>query len=150
MFRPRGFTLIEVMITVAIVAILAAIAIPSYSEYVQRARISDAVSTLSDMRVKMEQYFQDNRSWAPPGPAAQPCTGGTVAPLPAPTANFTYACAPAPTATTYTITATGVAGSSMAGFTYSVNERNQRATLTVPAGWTARANCWVLKRDGSC
>ncbi len=148
MYRTRGFTLIEVMITVAIVAILAAIAIPSYTEYVQRARITDAVSSLSDMRVKMEQYFQDNRSWAPVGPA-QPCQAGTVAPLPAANANFTYACSNL-AANTYTVTATGVAGSPMAGFTFTINQQNQRATTTVPAGWTPRANCWVLKKDGSC
>ena len=62
-----GFTLIEVMITVAIVAILGAIAVPSYNEYVQRARITEATSALSDMRNKMEQYFQDNRTWTPGG-----------------------------------------------------------------------------------
>ena len=61
--RSRGFTLIELMIAVAIVAILAAIAIPSYSEYIRRSRITEAISALSGMRVKMEQFFHP----APPG-----------------------------------------------------------------------------------
>ena len=87
-----GFTLIEVMITVAIVAILAAIAVPSYNEYVQRARITEATSNLSDMRNKMEQYFQDNRTWTPGGgthPALQcrhrsrPCPLPRTSPSPA-------------------------------------------------------------------
>jgi len=146
MRRHQGFTLIEVMITVAIVAILAAIAIPAYSEYVQRARITEAVASLSDMRVKMEQYFQDNRSWAPPGPTVAPCNAGTVAPLPT-TPNFVFTC-PVLTATTYTILATGA--NTMAAFSYSVDQANNRATVSLPGGWTSSATCWVLKRDGTC
>ena len=143
-----GFTLIEVMITVAIVAILAAIAVPSYNEYVQRARITEATSQLSDMRNKMEQYFQDNRTWNPGGGITLPCNAGTVAPLPVST-NFTFTC-PVLTANTYTVVATGNAGTSMNGFTFTINQFNQRATTTVPAGWIPKPNCWVLKRDGSC
>lgn len=145
--RPlRGFTLIELMITVAIVAILAAIALPSYSQYVQRARITDAVSLLSDMRIKMERYFQDNRSWNPPGPA--PCTAGTVAPLPT-SPNFTFTCTNLG-ANTYTVTATGTAGTTMAAFAYSIDQSNVRATVSLPPGWIGNATCWVLKKDGSC
>ena len=56
-----GFTLIELMITVAIVAILASIAMPSYQAYVRRGQLADAFKSLADMRVKMEQYYQDNK-----------------------------------------------------------------------------------------
>jgi type IV pilus assembly protein PilE len=144
MRRPQGFTLIEIMVTVAIVAILAAIAVPSYSEYVMRAKITDAVSALSDMSVKMERYFQDNRIYngVPP-----PCTAGTVAPLPPATVNFTFACAGLGAAT-YTVTATGIG--QMVGFQYSLDQANNRVTVAVPAGWAASPTCWVLKKDGSC
>ena len=141
MQRPRGFTLIEVMITIAIVAILAAVAIPSYSEYVRRGRITEAVAALSGMRVKMEQYFQDNRTYV------GACAVGTVAPKPTDSNNFTFTC-PTLAATAYTITATGV--NSMAGFVYTIDQSNVRATTGVPAGWTTSATCWVLKKDGSC
>jgi type IV pilus assembly protein PilE len=142
--RSRGFTLIELMIVVGIVAILAAIAIPSYSEYVKRGRIIDAVSKLSTQRVKMEQYFQDNRSYA------GACTAGSIAPIPDPTPYFTFTCNPAPALTTYTIVATGAA--SMTGFQYSVNETDTHTTIALPANWTNPAiSCgWVLKQDGSC
>ena len=143
MTRSRGFTLIELMIVVGIMAILASIAIPSYSEYVRRSRITEAVSALSGMRVKMEQYFQDNRTYV------GACAGGTVATLPSfdTTSNFAFDC-PTLNATSYVVRAQGQ--NSMTGFTYTLNDQNARATTAVPTGWILTANCWVLKKDGSC
>jgi type IV pilus assembly protein PilE len=141
MRRVKGFTLIEVMITVAIVAILAAIALPSYTEYVRRARISDGISILSAFRLKMEQYFQDNRGYA------LACRANTVAPIPDPTAYFTFDCNPAPDDTTFRLRAIGIG--SMTGFVYTIDQANVK-TSTGPAGWAPSSSCWVLRRDGSC
>jgi type IV pilus assembly protein PilE len=145
MRKLKGFTLIEVMIVVAIVAILSAIAIPSYTEYIQRSRITDATSALSSMRLKMEQFFQDNRTYA------GACAPGTVATLPGTTSNFSFGCTLA--ANNYAVTATGVGA--MAAFGYRITVSNAgvvRSTTALPAGWntTNSAICWVLKRDGSC
>ena len=141
----RGFTLIEVMVAVAIVAILATVAYPAYTDYIMRSKISEAVAQLSDMRVKMEQFFLDNRTYV------GACAAGTVAPLPASpqVKYFTFTC-PTLTATTYTVTATGVAAQGMTGFVYTIDQANNRATTGVPTGWTAATNCWTLKKDGSC
>lgn len=144
MRRQQGFTLIEVMVTVAIVAIIAAVALPSYSQYVLRANISEAVAGLSDMRVKMEQYFQDQRTY---NGLPAPCQAGTVAPLPV-TKNFVFACPAGQLGPlTYTVTATGI--NSMGGFVYTIDQGGTKTT-TVPAGWSNMGCGWVLKKDGSC
>ena len=146
MRSSRGFTIIEVMIVVVIVAILAAIAIPSYTQYVTRSKIAEATSTLMSQRVKMEQFFQDNRTYV------GACAAGTVAPLPSGLKYFTVNCGNLTNAS-YTITATGnVAGdTSMNGFSYSIDQANNRITIAVPAGWDLPAgNCWVTKKGGSC
>lgn len=143
MRRHTGFTLIEVMIVVAIIAILSAIAIPSYSEYVIRSRITDGIAGLAGMRVKMEQYFQDNRSYVAT-PAA--CSTGSIAPMPVAN-HFTFTC-PTLAANAYQITATGTGP--MTGFVYTLNQDNTRATTGVLSGW-GNGNCgWVMKKDGSC
>lgn len=140
----RGFTLIELLITIAIVGILAAIAIPSYSDYVQRGQLPEAFNTLAAQRVKMEQYFQDNRTYV------GACAAATVAPLPAATTRFTFACSNL-TATTYTVTATGNSGTGMYGFAFTVDESNTRKTTGVPSGWsTPASDCWVIKKGGVC
>lgn len=146
MRRTSGFTLLELMIAVAIIGILSAIAVPSYTNYVKRGKIIEATSGLSDLAVKLEQYYQDNRTYV------GACATGTIAPLPTDTANsnFDFAC-PTLTATTYTATATGKSTKSLVGFVYSIDQTNTRRTVTVGSGWTGNnSTCWVSKQDGSC
>jgi type IV pilus assembly protein PilE len=151
MQRQSGFTLIELMITVAIIAILAGVALPSYTSYITRSKIQEATSNLLAMRTKMELYFQDNRSFV------GACAPGTVAPLPPGTPpgtlkHFRISC---PTLTdgppqAYTIRADGI-GSDLAGLALTINQANVRATVSVPAGWTMPStSCWVTKKSGEC
>jgi len=134
--HAHGFTLIELMIVVAIVAILSSIALPAYNDYVTRSKIPEATSGLSGLRVKLEQHFDNNRTYANFDCAAN-APGGKY---------FDFACNLG--ANTYTLTATGKG--SMAGFVYTLNEANQKATTGVQAGWTANNQCWVTRKDGSC
>jgi type IV pilus assembly protein PilE len=62
--KSNGFTLIELMIVVAAIAILAAIAIPSYREYIQKSRRSEAVSAMGRVQLAMEKWRADNPSYA--------------------------------------------------------------------------------------
>ena len=141
--RPAyGFTLIEVMITVAIIAILAAVALPAYRDYLTRSKLAEATSNLGSLRVRMEQHFQDNRTYV-----GGPCTvtGSDVK-------YFTYACAAGePTATTFKIQATGVDAQGMQGFVLSIDHANTKRTEGVGTGWTAPAgSCWVMRKGGDC
>lgn len=134
--RPHGFTLIEIMIVVAIVAILSAIALPSYSEYVKRGQIVDGLVPLADTGAKMEQYFQDKRTYE----------GACSTVKPATTARFEYACSA--DGTSFTMRASGKG--SMADFVFQLDQGGNRTTTTVPTGWTAGTNCWSTNKGGSC
>lgn len=134
--RANGFTLIELMITVAIVAILAAVALPSYNSYVARSKIAEATSELSQWRNAAERYYQDNRNYT------DVCTNTG----PSGTKYFTYSCVS--TAETYTLTATGVASQGMDGYVYTINQNNDKTT-TEFANQAVTATCWLTKK-GSC
>jgi type IV pilus assembly protein PilE len=148
MQRARGLTLIEVMIAVAIVAILASIAIPSYTDYLKRGKMAEGPAAVAAMRVKMEQFFQDNRSYNPKALAAPACPIAVQA-----AKHFTITC-PTLTATTYVLRASGI--DDLAGLQYEVNERNARSTTVVAssvieqAGYTGNASCWVTRKGGTC
>ena len=132
----KGFTLIELMIVVAVIGLLAAIAYPNYSDYVTRGKIAEATSGLSDGRIKMEQFFQDNRTYSI-GPV-----------LVSTSTNFTIGTSSL-TATTYLISATGAGA--MTGFIYTIDQNNSKQTTGVPAGWgTPPITCWVTKKGGAC
>lgn len=138
-YTQRGITLIELMVAVAIVGILGSIALPAYRDYVTRGRIPQATNNLATLRVQLEQYFQDNRTYV------GACAAGTVAPLPA-SDDFVYAC-PTLTATTFIAQATG--RGSMSEFTYRINESNVRTTFAAPSSWgTTPVDCWIAKKGG--
>jgi type IV pilus assembly protein PilE len=141
--RGAGFTLIELLIVVAIVGVLAAIALPNYSDYVKRGKIVEATSALSEVRTRYEQYFLDNRTYA--GACAKFKADKT---WPTPK-SFTVAC-PAESATAYSATATGVAANGMAGFLYDINEKNVKTSTITATGWTGNASCWATRKDGTC
>jgi len=72
MNKHQGFTLIELMITVVVVSILAAIAIPSYTNYIKRTRRSMAAACLQENAQYMERWYTSKMTYE--GASVQPCT----------------------------------------------------------------------------
>lgn len=135
-WAQRGFTLIEVMIVVAIVAILAKVAVPSYQQYLQRSKVPVALDGLSAYATRMEQRFQDVGSYGSPDCAVA---------LPT-VANFTVTCTSASAGQAFTATATG--SGTLAGYAYTINQQGTRVTTAHPKG-VPGSNCWST-RGGSC
>jgi len=118
MRRARGFTLIELMVTVAIVGILAGIAYPSYESYMRRSKRSEAQQLLAAIANREAQYLLDSRMYTnvigatglnanterwtcTPTGAPTTCTNGAY--------NLTVAVDNAATPPTFTATATAIA-----------------------------------------
>ncbi len=135
-----GFTLIELMAVVAIVAILAVISTGAYGSYVRSSKISESFAMLGDYRLKMEQFKQDNRSYAD---AANACG------VPLPTANryFNFSCTIAASGAQFTATASNKSGMGMgaaADYSYSIDQAGAQNTLTF-AGTAGPSGIWKNK-----
>ena len=141
-----GFTMIEVMIVCVIVGILAAIALPSYWKYVQRSKIIQATTGLSDLRQRMEQKFLDTRTY---DDTAAPTCSSIATTVGAKLNAFTLACSNI-AASTYTLQATGVAGTGMDGAVYQIDQTGLEQTIAGPPGYPTSATCWVTRSDGTC
>lgn len=148
--RDSGFTLIELMVTIAIMAILAAVALPSYNDYVRRSQTTEATTTLSELRTRLEQYYQDNRFYAPAAEGGASANDGTCGLAMPSKAYFTYSCATRNAGGTnddqvFTLTATGKAGG-VVGSTYTLDQADARATTQFKGSTVSKA-CWLIRGD---
>jgi type IV pilus assembly protein PilE len=151
----KGFTLIEIMIVVAILTVLIAIALPQYRDFVLRGQLLDGTNLLSAAEANMERYFQDNRTYAATGAPANrfpPCDN-SIPVAQRTNGYFVLTCTGpgTPTALAYTLTATG--SGPVAGVLYTVNETRAQTTAGLSGiRWAAPVpnTCWVTKRGQAC
>jgi len=137
--RQRGFTALELVTTVAVVAILSSIALPSYVDYMRRSRLTDGFQAMAQFRTRMEQAFQDSGNY---GVTGGPCA---VA-VPATSAYFSFGCTLGAGGASFTMTATGTGF--MSGYAYTVDDAGNQTTTAFP-GAVVPVACW-LTRSGEC
>lgn len=135
--RQEGFTLIEVVIAVAIIGILAAIAYPSYQSYVLQSRRAEAMAGLLDLQQDLEKWRVSNPSYAG-------CSATSNPPCAAPPNDHYNFSISNQTATTYTITATPKAGSPQASdtkcYTLRIDQSGNKTSLDRNNNVTT--GCW--------
>lgn len=129
-----GFSLIELMIVVAVVGILAAVAYPAYRDYVLEARRADAQADLLDAQLLQERYRGYNNQYAANSTALSTAGLGMIS------ENEYYTYSTTGSTSTFTVTATAKAGESQTedkegGVSCSPMTINQSSNVTPPACW---------------
>ncbi len=130
-----GFSLIELLVSIGIVGILAAVAVPSYISFTKNGEISSALATLMNLTTQMEKRFVDLGSY----------NCGISIPA---DATYAFTCS---LTDGYTLTAASTAGTS-AAYQYTIIQSGARATKKFDGGTPTgnNANCWLINKSGGC
>jgi len=144
--KKNGFTLVELMITVAVVAVLAMIAIPNYTQYVRRGNRTDATKTLMLQAQALERCYSQTFTYA------LPCAGVVAGPVNSPNGNYTITVqvpdpnvpVVVPPTPSFLITAVALSPSQLADLpcrTFTLNTSNTQVALTSAAAPNT-LTCW--------
>lgn len=144
--NSRGFTLIELVIAIAIVGILLAIAIPSYNTYIQKGNRPAAKAALLDLAAREESYYTLNNAYA----SQLTSLGYSQASMPIPSATQNYytlniASVGTSVPPSYTLQATPVVGSVQATDScaiYQLDSLGNKTNITSGGAAVTTSNCW--------
>lgn len=130
-----GFTLIELIIAIAILSIIVSVAVPAYSDYIQRSKIAEALATLGNLTTQMEKNYLDFKTYT---------NNGNCAVSEPNSESYTYNCTSS--GQNYTWTATSKDGN----YKFSVNNNFDKATLAFGGASMSSVDCWMISKDGTC
>jgi len=136
-----GFSLIELMIALVIASLLAAVALPAYRDHMIRGAIPQATGGLSLFAMRMEEYYQDHRTYA----------NGTNCGASTPVSEkFSFSCVTASAVQSYALTAVGISGD-LTSFSYTLDQVGVAQTVALPTTWgRVPVNCWIIKKNATC
>ncbi|MDD5613465.1 MAG: pilin [Candidatus Omnitrophica bacterium] len=125
--KRKGFTMLEILIVIIIIAILATFAIPQYLKASKRAIASEAVTSIGSLRGAIARYYQEYNALTSVKDDLDIDNPDSV-----PNANFNYTIDPAGGITGYEITANGNTGSRAEGITVTYTASDNKVAITYP------------------
>jgi type IV pilus assembly protein PilE len=139
--KIAGFSLIELMIALVIASLLATVALPAYRDHMIRGAIPQATGGLSLFAMRMEEYYQDHRTYA------NGTNCGAATPV---SEKFRFSCVTASAGQSYVLTAVGISGD-LTTFSYTLDQAGVTQTIALPTDWgKVPVNCWIIKKNAAC
>lgn len=144
--KSNGFTLIEALVTVALISILSSFAFSNYKEQMVRGKLMEATKGLTEAQMRLEQRFQDARTYLNYVKADCSPENAAFGTIIQPSQYFSFECTT--TDMTYSITAKGKASGGMKDYVLTVDQDRQKSSLL--PGMSSPQPCWISKAGETC